>query len=249
MPISPSPDAASSPDPPSLPPTAPSAPATPRTQRESLDLRAELRRIRAALDEDEQRDAARQVARRLLELDLLAGTGTLGTYLPTDGEMDPNLALDELRARGWTVALPIVEADRSMRFARWDADATLAPNRYGIDEPEPPLRAVAFDELDVVLVPCVAVDPDGNRLGFGVGFYDRAFARPGPTPAAPTPANSAVAGATAAEPAPDATTPPRRAVLVGVVHDIQVVDRIEPDPWDVPMDLVVTGSRVLVPRR
>ena len=237
MPISPSPDAASSPDPPSLPPTAPSAPATPRTQRESLDLRAELRRIRAALDEDEQRDAARQVARRLLELDLLAGTGTLGTYLPTDGEMDPNLALDELRARGWTIALPIVEADRSMRFARWDADARLVPNRFGIDEPEPPLEAVSFDQLDVVLVPCVAVDLEGNRLGFGAGFYDRAFARP----------DLSAADIAADDPNPDATTPPRRAVLVGVVHDIQVVDRIEPDPWDVPMDLIVTGARVLSP--
>ena len=217
-----------------IPPSPDTPPLRPAAARTPIEMRAELRRARAALDADEQRDAARRIARHLLELDLLAGSGTLGTYLPTDGELDPNLALDELRARGWRVALPIVEADRSMRFARWDADATLVPNRYGIDEPEPPLQAVAFDELDVVLVPCVAVDSDGNRLGFGVGFYDRAFARP---------------GLTAADPAPDATTPPRRAVLVGVVHDIQVVDRIEPDPWDVPMDLVVTGSRVLVPRR
>ena len=237
-----------------IPPSPDTPPPPAAAERTPLEMRAELRRARAALGADEQGDGARRVARHLLELDLLAGTGTLGTYLPTDGELDPNLALDELRARGWRIALPIVEADRSMRFARWDADATLVPNRYGIDEPEPPLRAVAFDELDVVLVPCVAVDPDGNRLGFGGGFYDRAFARPGPTPAAPTvagptPADPTVAGAKGAEPAPDATTPPRRAVLVGVVHDIQVVDRIEPDPWDVPMDLVVTGSRVLVPRR
>ena len=227
-----------------IPPSPDTPPLPPADERTPLEMRAELRRTRAALDADERRESARQVARRLLELDLLAGSGTLGTYLPTDGELDPNLALDELRARGWRIALPIVEADRSMRFARWDADARLVPNRYGIDEPEPPLEAVAFDELDVVLVPCVAVDPGGNRLGFGVGFYDRAFARPGSEPADPTAADP-----TAADDAPDATTPPRRAVLVGVVHDFQVVDRIEPDPWDVPMDLVVTESRVLAPRR
>jgi 5-formyltetrahydrofolate cyclo-ligase len=116
-----------------------------------------------------------------------------------------------------------------MHFARWDEDAALVPNRFGIDEPAPPLEDVAPAELDVVLVPCVAVDADGNRVGFGAGFYDRAFARP--------------------DTGPDATTPPRRAVLVGVVHDVQLVDRIEPDPWDVPMDLIVTGSRVVRTRR
>ncbi len=215
--------------PPSEPPVA-----GPSASPDVGDLRVEIRRARAELSADEQLDAARGVAHLLLGLDLLSRPGTVGTYVPTDGELDPNVAVEALRARGWQVALPIIEPDRSMRFARWEADADLVPNRFGIDEPAPPLDAVAFDELDVVLVPCVAVDSDGNRLGFGAGFYDRAFARP---------------GAAQRDAAPDATTPPRRAVLVGVVHDLQVVDRIEPDPWDVPMDLVVTGTKVVVPGR
>ncbi len=123
-----------------------------------------------------------------------------------------------------------------MQFARWEAGATLTPNRFGIAEPTPPLTAVSFDELDVVLVPCVAVDLAGHRMGFGAGFYDRFFAEPAAT-------------STPDALVPNATTPPRRAVLVGVVHDVQLVERIEPDPWDVPMDLIVTGSRVIRPRR
>ena len=217
-------------------PTPPQPPAD-VGRRSDAELRAELRRRRGALDADARAAASRELADRLIDLDELATAGTLATYLPTDGELDPNLGLDRLRSRGWRVALPIIDADRSMRFARWDPGTTLAPNRFGIDEPAPPIVEVGIDELDVVLVPCVAVDPDGNRLGFGAGFYDRAFARPTLTRPALT------------RPAPDATTPPRRAVLVGVVHDVQVVDRIEPDPWDVPMDLIVTGARVRRPRR
>ncbi len=210
-------------------PPSPGTPSGDRTERTADGLRAELRGRRSALGVDERRRADSGLARLLVDLDELSGTGTLGTYLPTDGEIDPNLAVGPLRARGWRIALPVIGADRSMHFARWDDDAALVPNLFGIEEPAPPLEAVAVDELDVVLVPCVAVDAEGNRLGFGAGFYDRAFARP--------------------DPGPDATTPPRRAVLVGVVHDVQLVERIEPDPWDVPMDLIVTGSSVVRTRR
>ena len=71
----------------------------------------------------------------------------------------------------------------------------------------------------MVVVPCVAVDPSGNRLGFGAGYYDRALAGPSPV------------------------------IRLGVAFEVQVVDRIEPAPWDVPLDVVVTESRVIRPAR
>lgn len=205
-------------------------------QSEAVELRRRIRPERASLGFEEQRAAARGLTEQLLQIEQLAGRrhgGTLATYLPTDGEIDPGDAVLELRSRGWTVALPVIGADRSMRFAEWRADAALIPNRFGIDEPAPPIVEVPIELLDVVLVPCVAVDADGGRVGFGAGYYDRAFASGGTTPR-----NGSA----------DATTPPRRAVLVGVVHDLQVVERIVPAPWDVPMDVIVTDTRVLVPR-
>ena len=66
-------------------------------------------------------------------------------------------------------------------------------------------------------MPCVAVDPDGHRLGFGAGYYDRALAG---------------AAATA---------------RIGVAFEVQVVDRLEPAPWDVPLDVVVTEARTIRP--
>ena len=72
-------------------------------------------------------------------------------------------------------------------------------------------------ELEVVLLPLVAVDWSGNRLGHGTGYYDRTFAF-----------------------RRDRDTP----ILIGLAHRFQVVESIEPSPWDVPVDLVVTETGI-----
>ena len=97
--------------------------------------------------------------------------------------------------------------------------------RYGIPEPRTDVAHVAraAAELDVVLVPSVALDTAGNRMGMGAGFYDRALER---------------VRASAAPP-----------LLVGIAHDTALVDALEPAPWDVPVDVVVTDRRVLRPDR
>ena len=210
----------------------PPSPTTPEGHRDDTR-RDELRSRRRSLSASEQADAARGLADQLLTLDVLASTGTLATYLPTDGEIDPTPAVDALRVRGWDIVLPVVGPGRSMSFATWDERTSLVANRFGIAEPAAPHHVLGATELDVVLVPCVALDAAGNRLGFGAGFYDRAFA------------GSPRAG----EPGPDATAPPGRAVLVGVIHEFQLVDRLDSQEWDVPMDLVVTPARVLERRR
>jgi 5-formyltetrahydrofolate cyclo-ligase len=131
------------------------------------------------------------------------------------------LAVDSLRALGWAVFLPVIGPERSMRFAGWADGGRLAVNRHGIEEPAAPAETVAARELDLIIVPCVAVDPAGNRLGFGAGYYDRALA----------------AGE---DPAMVSSRP--RPLLVGVVHDIQVAPALPRQPWDVPLDVVVCGS-------
>lgn len=184
-----------------------------------LTLRHELRQRRRDLDPSERHRAARELVTRLVGLLGGRAPGTLGTYLPTDGELDPTLAVDELRARGWSTMLPIVRPGRSMWFAPWDGAEALAPNRYGIEEPAAPTELVAPTDLDVVLVPCVGVDPRGNRLGFGAGYYDRAFS----VEADPT----------------------LHTLLVAVVFEAQIVDTLERQPWDVPLDVIVCPSATI----
>ncbi len=144
----------------------------------------------------------------------------VGWYLATDAEVDLTPAAEALRERGAQLWLPVVGAQRRWPSHRGDHDTELRPNRYGIAEPVHEAGAVAAaTSLDVVVVPCVAVDTAGHRIGFGAGYHDRALA--------------------------DAVG----VVRLGVALEVQVVDRIEPAPWDVPLDVVVTEARVLRPMR
>lgn len=140
------------------------------------EVRATVRAARRALDGADRRAAETAIVDRLLALDVLAHAGRVAWYLATDGEVDLSGAVDELRGRGVQLYLPVVGPQRSMRFAPWHHDTPMRPNRYGIDEPSHDDAVVAgADVLDAVLVPCVAVDERGHRVGFGAGYYDRAL--------------------------------------------------------------------------
>jgi 5-formyltetrahydrofolate cyclo-ligase len=191
----------------------------PRDPDARVALRDELRQRRREVDGPERHTAARQLAVRVAHLLGPRTPGRIGTYLPTDGEIDPTLAVDDLRAHGWTVMLPIVRPQTTMWFAPWDGRGPLRANRYGIEEPATPTELVDPVELDVVLVPCVGVDPAGNRLGFGAGYYDRAFRLE--------------------------ADPTCRTLLVGTVFDAQVVPALDRADWDVPLDVVICESATI----
>lgn len=186
-------------------------------------LRREMSAARTALPESECRTRSEAACARLLALPELAGlahAGTLAGYVAARGEIDPAPVLTAAAAGGATVALPRVatEAPR-LRFHRADA-GPLAPGRFGLREPAPTAPEIPVDELDVVVVPGLAFDAEGRRLGFGGGYYDGAFGPSGKRPA-----------------------------LIGLCYDFQIVARCPAGDGDVPVDLVVTDARVLRPQR
>lgn len=169
-----------------------------------------------------------------MTLDHCHGTGTtgsegrLGLYMAADGEISPDGIGSGFAALGWSIWIPVVDSGTGMTFGRLEPDVPMVENRFGILEPDPSAERREAAQLDIVIVPCVAIDRDGNRMGMGAGFYDRAL-----SPVHPL---SGSAGVDRGRP-----------LLIGVGFDFQLVDRIDPDPWDVPMDVVVTDRRVLVP--
>lgn len=177
-----------------------------------IELRTRCRAARRALGPSERGIAERAVIASLLELLEAYEPGPIAGYVATDGELDPTAALQPLSERGWSVHLPVIGPDVEMGVSPWRPGAPLLPNRFGIDEPHPAEPVLAASQMSVVLVPCVAVDGAGHRLGFGQGFYDRALAR-----------------ATAT-------------VKVGLVHDVQLVEHIDAQPWDVDLDVVISPS-------
>ena len=187
-------------------------------------LRQLVRTFRAALTTEARTEAGRQATARLVPLlsDLRRTlpldrqqSPVVALSVPVDGEIDVTGAAQLLRSDGWTVALPAVLNDRDMEFREWLAHGELVRGRFRVLEPA---DGPALDP-DVVVVPCVAVDDQGNRLGFGKGFYDRSLG---------------------AEPRP---------VAVGVVFDEQVVAAVPAEPWDVPLDVLVTPTRTVRPDR
>lgn len=186
-------------------------------------LRRELRDKRRALTPAEQTHASQRLAAQLALSRLVRVCRRVALYLPNDGEIDPTPLLERLWRQGKTCYLPILSRLKHDRlwFAPFLPATPLALNRFGIPEPVVPARQWArAQELDLVLMPLVAFDTCGNRLGMGGGFYDKSLAFLG------------------------TRTRWRKPHLIGLAHDFQRVDRIEPCPWDVPLQGVATDCNL-----
>lgn len=151
----------------------------------------------------------------------LAGAVVVAGFVAIAGEPPTLPLLDQLRAGGVRVLLPVRAADRDLDWAEYAGPAGLTP-RHGVPEPTGRrLGAGAVAEADVVLVPGLAVDAAGHRLGRGGGSYDRALPRV--RPGVP---------------------------LVVVLHDDEVVEAVPVEAHDQPVTHVVTpagGLRALRP--
>ena len=153
---------------------------------------------------------------------VLRGARHVALYTSNDGEIDTSVLASKLRARGATVYVPVIvglRKHRLLRFAPLDDDTPLKANRFGIPEPDiSPRRFRHSRELDIVFLPLVAFDADGNRLGMGGGYYDRSLA----------------------------WRQHRRAFsqarLIGVAYQFQQLDALPVESWDVPIDGILTDA-------
>jgi 5-formyltetrahydrofolate cyclo-ligase len=133
------------------------------------------RRRRSLLDVGE---AARTVAGHLLAATEVRRAATVAAYVSMGHEPGTGPLIDGLRASGRHVILPLLLPDNDLDWARYAGAASLVPARLGLLEPAGPVLGVdAVANADVVLVPALAVDRTGLRLGRGGGSYDRALGR------------------------------------------------------------------------
>ncbi|PRC48330.1 5-formyltetrahydrofolate cyclo-ligase, partial [Mycobacterium sp. ITM-2017-0098] len=153
----------------------------------------------------------------------LAGPGrTVCAYVPVGSEPGSVEALDDLTAHGVTVLLPVAreDADGTPLPLQWGkySQGELVAAPFGLCEPRSPwLPADAVAMASVVLIPALAVDQDGARLGRGAGYYDRTLPLADP-----------------------------EALLVAVVRDDELVGHLPSEPHDVPMTHALTPRRGLV---
>lgn len=98
----------------------------------------------------------------------------IAVYLATKGELDLSASITWLWQQGHALYLPVLH-ENALLFCEYQESTLLVNNQYGIKEPALQNR-IAATALDYVLVPLVAFDQDGHRLGMGKGYYDRTFA-------------------------------------------------------------------------
>ena len=144
-------------------------------------LRRRLLADRARLSPDQRAAAARALRDAILELPQVQMAGTIAAYYSLSSEPDTHGLVYALWKRGGYVLLPLLRPDADLDWASYEGPDSLRPGPRGLAEPaEPPRGMDAVARADLVLVPALAVDRGGVRLGRGGGSYDRALARVAP---------------------------------------------------------------------
>ena len=183
--------------------------------------RRQLISRRAALAGRDVRRLSKQFAKHFWHLPQTRRLRNLAIYLAVRGEMSCEPIMHEAWRRGIRVFCPVIW-DRRLRFARLRPDTPLTINRFRIAEPQVSRRDwIPAWEIDLTIVPMVAFDLEGNRLGMGEGFYDRSFAYLRPRKHWLKP------------------------FLAGAAYDFQRIDSLKPQSWDVPMHSVITESGII----
>lgn len=181
-------------------------------------LRQQNRKLRAEISKEALAIAASLLFERIIELNEYKRAQRIATYFAVNGEISLDPVIDHALSQGKNIYLPNLD-QKSLRFSPYFQDQKMRINKFKLPEPD-----VSDDEmlqpheLDLVLAPLVVFDADRNRIGMGGGFYDRSFAfrKQGID----------------------------KPVLIGVAHEMQKVDELVPEAWDVSLDRVVTDVAI-----
>ena len=181
-------------------------------------LRASVNDARRRRGADQRAAAGRLIRDHVLSWPQAEMAGTVAAYHSMDTEPDTHRLIYGLWKRGSYVILPRLRADGDLEWASYEGPDSLVPGPRGVLEPSEPSRGVdAISRAALVLVPALAVDRQGQRLGRGGGSYDRALARVG-----------------------------ERVPVVALLFDGELVDEVPAERHDRPVSAVALPSEGIV---
>ena len=180
------------------------------------EVRAGALRVRKTLSPDEVGRLSARIQARVTATEEFAGARTLASYVAKRDEVQTSGIISLALKSGKKVIVPRSDpSSLALRFHEIRSLAELSPGTYGIMEPAGDTPTVALSDSNLVLVPVVAWDIKGNRMGYGKGYFDRSLRSRG--------------GATCA----------------GLAFELQRQERVPSAATDVPLDMVVTEERIL----
>jgi 5-formyltetrahydrofolate cyclo-ligase len=180
-------------------------------------VRSELLTRRRNMTHADWQNASATVQQRLISLDLFKNATSIALYAPIQYEVDTAQIFYAAQSAGKVVLYPVV-CDTGLRFVKASDLTQLNTGSFGIPEPCSHADDQTLEGVDLIIVPGVAFDLQGHRIGFGKGYYDRCL-----------------------------SVLSRMGVVVGLCHDFQLLDRIPVEEHDIRMQYIITENRLIIP--
>lgn len=184
------------------------------TEGPKEQIRARCIHLRKQIPLANQEIASQKVSERIIQLEEYRAAQHIALYQAVRGEINLTLLWHHATLEGKCCYFPVID-QKQLFFLPATPASPFKKNQFGIKEPDGLVQtAISLKRLDLVLMPLVAFDPLGTRIGMGAGFYDRTFAHEKPD------------------------------FLMGVAYEFQCHNFIEPDAWDIALNAVVTEKKV-----
>ncbi|MCK5896849.1 MAG: 5-formyltetrahydrofolate cyclo-ligase [Cocleimonas sp.] len=183
-------------------------------------LRIQLRQQRHVLTKKQQANYSQQICQQVAQSSCFRKAQNIAFYTPVQGEASP-LPLQKMANKSFY--LPVLSSAQAFHliFIKINKETQYKKNIYGIPEPIHTTKdIIPSEKLDLVIMPLVAVDKEGNRMGMGGGYYDRSFAFK----------------------KDQKISYPQ---LLGFAYDFQLVEAISTEPWDVPLDFIASNKEFI----
>ncbi|QCU89852.1 5-formyltetrahydrofolate cyclo-ligase [Thiomicrorhabdus sediminis] len=183
-------------------------------------LRDQRRQLPSSIQQHHAKQALQHLSDLLSQNPAFQTPQNIALFLAQDGELETDTAIQYLWQQSeHHIYLPVLETqpDWHMGFARYKPDSKMVRNRFDIAEPDVALNEhLNGEQMDWVFMPLVGFDKQGNRMGMGGGYYDRSFAFK------------------------LQNSRENQTKLIGWAHSFQQVEQLPKEPWDVPLDGIIT---------
>ncbi|WP_434524109.1 5-formyltetrahydrofolate cyclo-ligase [Photorhabdus asymbiotica] len=182
------------------------------------NLRKQMRQKRRELSPEQQSLFAKQVAERAINHPKIRQANNIALFLSFDGEINTHPLINLLWQQNKQIYLPVLHpfSRHHLLFLHYQPNTKLVRNRFNIEEPSLNVQQVLpLFELDIMMIPLVAFDHTGQRLGMGGGFYDRTLSQ----------------------------WQQKNFYPIGLAHNCQLVDSLPSAKWDIPLPEIITPEK------
>lgn len=213
--------------------------------QEKSDLRRQYRTTRRALTSAERKKSSLAIATQLRHSHEYQQAEHIGVYSATSHELSLDPLIQFAREDQKSLYLPVIDhsnTENRMIFSIWQSSDKLIKNKHGIFQPNVTFQTIHAPRLDLVLLPLLAFDHQGQRLGMGGGYYDRFFSH-STTNTAHDKAKNNLTKTSEENPGeiPGVSMPAR----IGIAHSSQQCDFLPGEEWDILLNAVITEKEIL----